>query len=151
MSNYPPDPLPPGPAPLQYSTYDTDTQTLKTLSIFWYILAAIQALAGCIAFFPIGFGLLAIVGGASSGRSDDAAAGGIFGGAFACFGFFFLIIWWGTAFLNFTVARSLPARKKKTLCFVMACLVCLGFPLGTLLGVFTLITLNKPPISASFQ
>jgi hypothetical protein len=151
MSNLPPPTPTPGESLLQYSTNDADTKTHKTLTIFWYILAAIQALVGCIALIPIGFGLLAIVTGASSGRGDDAAAGGIVGGTFACFGFFLLIIWWGIAFLNFTVARSLPARKKKTLCFVMACLVCLGFPLGTLLGVFTLITLNKPQISASFQ
>ncbi|HVX85894.1 MAG TPA: hypothetical protein VH253_14020 [Phycisphaerae bacterium] len=137
--------LPPAP---QYS-YEKDTGDLKTLSIFWYIIAALQALGGCIVVGWLLFVVLMGAGMASSGNSDDATAGAVFSGFFGCFGLFALALWWGLAFLNFVVARSLPQRKRRVLCFIMAIWICLWFPFGTILGIFTLIILNRPTVKAA--
>jgi hypothetical protein len=127
-----------------------DAEHLKILSICWYIVAALQALGGCVGLIYVGLGVLFGLGGLSTGRGDDAAAGGIFGGFFACIGIFILLLTWGIAFLNFKVGRSLVTRKHPTLCMVMAIILCLFVPLGTLLGVFTLIVLSRPTVKASF-
>ncbi len=131
------------------NSYEKDTSDLKTLSIFWYIIAALQTLTGCIVVGWILFVLLMGAGMASSGDSGDAAGGALFTGFFGCIGLFALAIWWGLAFLNFLVARGLPQRKRRTLCFIMAIWACLWFPLGTILGVFTLMILNRPSVKDS--
>jgi len=42
------------------------------------------------------------------------------------------------------VAGRFTARQKHdTFCFVMACVECLFMPLGTVLGVFTILVLNR--------
>jgi hypothetical protein len=128
------------------SDYERDTGHLNTLSIFWYIIAVIDLLGGCVFGAWIGFALLMGAGIASSGRSDDASAGAAIGGMFTCVGLIPLVLLWICSFLSFTVARSLPKRRNRTLCFILAVIVCLWFPLGTVLGVFTLIVLSRPSV-----
>src|SRR5262245_37032199 len=47
--------------------------------------------------------------------------------------------------------RNLQARRRYTLCMVVAAVACLFMPLGTILGVFTLIVLNRPSVKELFQ
>ena len=47
--------------------------------------------------------------------------------------------------------RWLSARKHKTFCFVIACIECVNMPLGTILGVFTLVVLQKPSVTVLFD
>lgn len=46
--------------------------------------------------------------------------------------------------------RALRKRLGRTLCQVLASITCLAFPLGTLLGFFTLKLLRRPSIARSF-
>jgi hypothetical protein len=147
MTTLPPDSSPP---PVVPNPVDRDAEHLRILSICWYILAALQALGGCVAMFYVVFGLAFGLLIASSGKSDDAAAGGVFGGFFVCLGVFILLLVWGLAFLNYKVGQSLALRKNSTLCMVMAILCCMWIPIGTLLGVFTLVVLSRPAVKASF-
>ncbi len=127
-----------------------DTEQLKILSIFWYIIAALQALGGCGVIAYIGFWVLIGLGMISSAEQPgDAAAGAGIGGFFVCFGVFLLVIVWGIALLNFSVARSLPTRKRRGLCLAMAAITCLFFPFGTILGILTLIVLSRPSVKAA--
>jgi len=178
MSNYPPDPsgqeswnnpppeqpgavpggMPAGAAPppgaLYYTTVDKDASDLRTLSIFWYIVAGLQALATCLIllYFVVVLGFTLIGGAAGASSNEPGAAVPIVGvGAmFLCFLMIPLATVATFAYLNYTVAKSLVARKNLTLIYVMAGIMCLGLPLGTVLGVFTFITLSRPSIKASF-
>ena len=51
---------------------------------------------------------------------------------------------------NFVVGYSLGQRKNYVFCFVIACLICINVPLGTILGVFTLLVLSRPSVKESF-
>jgi hypothetical protein len=44
-------------------------------------------------------------------------------------------------------------QRPRTLrfCFVLAVFTCLNFPLGTALGVFAIVVLNRPAMKALFQ
>ena len=42
-------------------------------------------------------------------------------------------------------------RKHYTFCFVMACVECLSVPFGTVLGVFTILVLNRASVKELFN
>ena len=46
--------------------------------------------------------------------------------------------------------RWLAARRNWTFCFVVACLSCMNVPLGTILGVFTILVLQRPGMKGVF-
>ncbi len=52
--------------------------------------------------------------------------------------------------LNLLVASSLRQRRRWMLCAVVSGLNCLQMPLGTLLGVFTLVLINRSDVRATF-
>lgn len=54
------------------------------------------------------------------------------------------------AVLTFAAGRCLVRRRNQTLIQVVAALLCLHVPLGTLLGVFTFIILGRPSIASLF-
>jgi hypothetical protein len=148
MSN-PPPPPPPYPS---YPPYDQDTSHLNTLSIFYYILAGLQCLGGCVGIIYIGLGvMLGLAGAAGGNHGGDAAAGATMGGALACVGVVILVIVGGLAYLNFLAGQSLRQRKRLALIYVMAAIACLNLPLGTILGIFTFVVLSRPSVKASFE
>jgi hypothetical protein len=55
-----------------------------------------------------------------------------------------------TMVLNFLAARWIAARSHWMFCVVVAALNCLSIPLGTILGVFTIVVLTKDPVRRSF-
>ena len=52
--------------------------------------------------------------------------------------------------LEALTGRSLATRKRYRLCFVMACIELLNFPVGTILGIFTIIVLQRPGVRDLF-
>jgi hypothetical protein len=128
---------------------DEDREHLRLLSIFHYILGALFGLFGCIPIIHLSLGL-AIVSGATSGpggAGPPPAVGWIF---IAVGGGIMLMLWTLAGCLLFA-GRCLAVQKAYTFCFVVACLSCLQMPLGTLLGVFTIIVLVRPSVKARFE
>lgn len=127
-----------------------DAQHLRYLSIGHYIAAAITALFACfpLIHFSIGLALLLtpsdLVGGEPFPQRWVGVIFALIGGAAVLFG-------WAVAALIFIAGRSLAARKRYIFCFVVAGLCCAGFPLGTVLGVFTILVLTRPTVKAMFQ
>ena len=73
------------------------------------------------------------------------------------FGLFFVIIagsimlfGWLFAFLTFLAGRYLTKQKNYVFCLVMAGVICMFFPFGTVLGVFTIIVLMRDSVRESF-
>ena len=54
------------------------------------------------------------------------------------------------AVLMIMTGLNLQRRKGHTFCQVVAGLTCLSIPLGTILGVFTFIVLNRPEVKVMF-
>ncbi|MEL7337593.1 MAG: hypothetical protein AAFN70_15475 [Planctomycetota bacterium] len=80
----------------------------------------------------------------ANGNAAPAAAFGIAGVFMAIIGLLFSLLIGGSGALLVYAGKNLGARTNYTLCMVAACLVCLKVPIGTALGIFTLVTLNKP-------
>ena len=126
---------------------DRDAEHLRLLSIFYYVLAAFNALASCFCLIFLLVGVVLIVVGA---QSSDAAVAVVFGGFFVGMAAFALAIGVGVAALLYYTGRFLGERSHYTYCFVIAVLCCLSVPLGTVLGVFTLVVLSRPTVKALF-
>lgn len=135
----------PAPAP-SVDTTAQDLEHLRLLSIFHYIVAGITALFSLFPVIHLVIGI-AMVTGKMEGSDPNAAFAGWF-----FVGFAVLFIGLGLTFAGFIAyaGRCLRQRRRHTLCLVVAALACMMMPFGTVLGVFTLISLTKPPVKALF-
>jgi hypothetical protein len=52
---------------------------------------------------------------------------------------------------NFMSARFIKKRKHKTFSLVVAGFNCIQIPLGTVLGVFTIIVLMRPSVQSGYE
>ena len=124
-----------------------DEEHLKYLVIGHYILGA---LLGLISLFPVihvVVGLSILFGGFPEGDNPPPVW---FGGMFAGIGTFLILLFLSWAILNLVVARSLAKRKRHLFCMIVSGVNCLSAPVGTLLGVFTLIVLFRDSVKPMF-
>jgi hypothetical protein len=125
-----------------------DEEQLHLLSVFHYVLAAICALCSLFPLIYFGIGL-AMMAGAGGDRPEPF--GPLLAGCFvAGIGGLFLVAAVGYALALFLAARFLAERRRHTFCVVVAAISCSFTPLGTVLGVFTLIVLFRPSVRAQF-
>ena len=125
-----------------------DDSTLDLLGVLFYVYAGLVALVG------LGLGGVGVVEAvvastvvATAHAPPAAAFGALFLFLFAGLGVLLL----GKAVLVFFAGRALRGRTSFVLPIVAACLSLLNFPLGTALGVATLVFLNKPEVKARFR
>ena len=72
------------------------------------------------------------------------------GWMFVIMGSVFILIGWAISICIIVPGRKLKQRKNRMYCMVVAGIECMFMPFGTVLGVFTLITLNKDSIKETF-
>lgn len=124
-----------------------DLEHLKLLSIFHYVAAGMAAIVACIPFIHFFMGL-ALATGTLGDADHEGRTAGIFIMAFAAL---FISIGWVFAALVAFAGRSLAQRKRYTYCLVTAGVECIFMPVGTVLGVFTIIVLVRDSVKALFQ
>lgn len=125
-----------------------DEEHLRLLSILHYVWGGLVACGSCFGaiYAIIGGGVMTAAAAQQGNNAPPAFVGAIF---FLIGGFIVLLV--GTlSALTILAGRSLAQRKRYTFCLVMACLSCLSVPLGTALGVFTIIVLQRPTVKAMF-
>jgi len=69
---------------------------------------------------------------------------------FIVLGSMFVLLGWTCAIFMMVTAGKLRRRESRLFCCVMAGIACVSVPLGTVLGVFTLIVLMRPSVQALF-
>lgn len=119
---------------------------LRTLEILHYVYGAFEILCAVLVFFffkSMGMFLQSdFVADESNGDPAPAIVGGVvstIGWAISGFVLFFGI-------LNIISGRNIGLRRSRTFSMVMAGIDCLNLPLGTPLGIFTLIELSKEDV-----
>ncbi|QGZ89200.1 hypothetical protein GQR42_06000 [Microcystis aeruginosa FD4] len=124
---------------------NNDRQHLKLLSIFHYIMGGILAFFFLFPLIHFTIGLLIItesISVHSSGNLPPQAAGYFF----AVVGGLFFILGEVFAIATIVSGRFLKRRQRYWFSFVMACILCSFTPLGTILGVFTIIVLSRQSV-----
>lgn len=124
-----------------------DASYLQVLSIAYYVFVGLDVLA---IVFTAGYAALMVNLLPELRPSSGAAPPDVF-------------LWWLKAAVVVTVAinllsvvahlmtaRRLRERRGMKFCRIVAALTCLSIPLGTVLGVFTLIALGRPSMKALF-
>ncbi|HEY0548534.1 MAG TPA: hypothetical protein VGF13_02975 [Verrucomicrobiae bacterium] len=125
---------------------DQDAEHLKILSILYYVWGGLTACLSCFGFLYAIIGVVAIAAGIQGQEGPPAVVGGMF----MFIGAVFVVLGAAVGGLTIWAGRCLAQRQRYTLCFVMACLSCLSVPLGTALGVFTIIVLQRPTVKTMF-
>jgi hypothetical protein len=62
----------------------------------------------------------------------------------------FILLGWTVATLLLVAGQRLRKRRSYNFCFVVAAISCAFAPMGTVLGVFTIIVLSRPTVKAIF-
>jgi hypothetical protein len=130
-----------------------DLEHLRLLSIFHYVVAGIGALFACFPCFHLAFGLiLAITPGAiEHGTRGNPEISQFIGAMMAGIAGVMILAGWTLALCVFLSARFLAVQRNYTFCLVIACILCIMVPFGTVLGVFTIIVLMRPSVKSLFN
>ena len=131
---------------------DRDREQLNLLAIFHYIVAGLAAL---FSFFPLIYTAIGVIF-IFAARNGTAKPGEelppeFLGWIFAVLGSLLFVIGVVMAISILMAGRSLALRKRYTFAFIIACIECLFFPFGTILGVFTIVTLSRESVKALFE
>ncbi len=124
-----------------------DLEHLKLLAIFHYVAAGMTALVACIPLLHFFVGL-ALSTGAFPDTDPEARTIGV---VFMALAAIFILAGWTLALLIAFAGRSLQQRRRYMYCLVVAGIECLFMPVGTVLGVFTIIVLVRDSVKELFR
>jgi hypothetical protein len=123
---------------------DRRHEHLRLLAIFHFVYAGLLVLGTLVPIFWLLTASLWWPELAAEAQRDGAEMPTMATGAMAlAFGAFGVLLGWIWAGCLVMAGRSLLARRRYTYCLVIAGLTCLSIPIGTALGVTTLVILNR--------
>jgi len=121
-----------------------DIEHLRLLAIFHYILGGLQFFCACFPLIYVGLGV-AMVKGAFDNQPGQAPPKEM--------GWFFIVLFGAAAVLGWVYAiclliagRCLQRQRGYIFCMVVAAFSCVHIPLGTVLGIFTILVLCRPNV-----
>lgn len=128
---------------------DQDREQLRLLSLFHYVVGG---LLGVFSLFPgiyVGLGLAMVFNPGSFDKGNPPPP--FVGWLFVVIGAVGILVGLTLTVLTLVAGRRLAKYRSHTYCLVVAALLCLFMPLGTVLGVFTLIVLMRPSVKQLFS
>jgi len=132
-------------------TENIDQKHLQLISTFHYVVGGILVFFACMPLIHFSVGI-AIMSGALDGANNANQGPPVFFGAiFAVMGALFFIIGQALAWLIIYSGKQIKKREHYTFSFVLACVMCMFMPLGTILGIFTIILLSKESIKQLYK
>ena len=135
-------------APQRQSAFlGDDLEHLRLLSVFHYVVAGLMGLVSLLPSIHLALGLLMATG--HLAPEDEGSR--VIGWLMASCASFFMILGLAFAGLVALAGRSLAQRRRYNLCLVVAAMLCLFVPFGTVLGVFTIIVLVRSSVKALFD
>ena len=126
-----------------------DIKNMELLSPFHYIVGGTTALFSCIPFIHVFIGL-AMISGKFFKDGKGSGPPALFGWMFVIMGAVFIVLGWSMTVCMIVAGKKLKRYKNRVFCMVVAGMECMLMPFGTILGVFTLIVLNKNSIKELF-
>jgi len=127
-----------------------DAEQLRLLSLFHYIIAGLTALVSLFPVVHLIMGILFIVAPEIWENSGEAPPKA-FGWIFIIVAAGFILFGWTVAILMVVAGRKIAQRKSRSFCIGVAAIECLFFPLGTALGIFTIIVLVRDSVADLFE
>lgn len=125
-----------------------DNEHMRLLSLACTIAGIVLALLYSFPLIHVALGLMMVTGAIPADKNGPPPA--LFGWFFVIFGLLFVLAGWLVGGLTVYAGRCLARREKKTFIQVMAAILCLFMPIGTILGVFILVVMSRPSVAAQF-
>lgn len=126
-------------------------ENLRLLSIFHYVVAGIVGIFSCLPIIHIVLGMLMLIKpDMMCGEDCTEAPPAFVGWLFIGIGAMVMLGGFTLAIMTALAGRFLARHRHYTFCMAVAAALCLFMPFGTLLGVFTLITITKSDVKALF-
>lgn len=125
-----------------------DLEHLKWLSVGFYVYAGLTALFACFPLIHLALGIALITGNLDDGKNPPPPA--FFGWFFVGAATIFIVIGWALAVASLLAGKYLKQQKNYTFIFVIAVISCMFAPLGTVLGIFTIIVLMRDSVKQLF-
>ncbi|MCU0794337.1 MAG: hypothetical protein MUF31_00175 [Akkermansiaceae bacterium] len=151
-----PNPQPPALPPMHLQVQSRDAEHIRLLSLFHYIFAGLSLVGGLLFVLYIAMAIM-MMRGFSTMSSSSPGAGAPPAGMFEMIGVVYLVmgILGCLAALamgvgSFFAAKGLAERRRRTFIYVVSAFQCLLMPLGTVLGIFTILVLERPSVRALF-
>ncbi|KMM73739.1 hypothetical protein ACP93_20125 [Xanthomonas sp. NCPPB 1128] len=124
------------------------TTDLDNLARLYAVMAGLQFFVALLVGAVLAYGMREEARLNAVGQSPDQAQSGVIAivmlSILLGFGLLSLV-------LKVLLARALRQRRRLGLCYAGAVITCFGFPLGTALGIATLLTLQRPAVAALFR
>ncbi len=128
-----------------------DEEHLRLLAIFHYVVAVLGALFACFPLIHVAIGLMLFHHRGFPNQAGQDVPPQWFGLVFVVVGGFFVLLGWTAAICTFISGRYLARRRKRLFSFVMAAILCMFMPFGTILGIFTLIVLSRESVQQLYR
>lgn len=129
---------------------DQDQEHLRLLTVFHYVYAGMVALFACFPIIHLVVGILMLTKPDTfSGPNNPPPA--LIGYLFAIMGGAFVVGGWMLAICTFLVGRFLASRRHYVFCLIISGVNCIVVPLGTVLGVVTIMVLLRPTVKTLFS
>ncbi len=147
---------PPPPPPVAYRSdpiTDVDLTHLNVLAICFWVWGGITALFSSIGLIHVAMGVAMISGnfpGPTTMPNSQIPAEQFVGWMFVILGSAFVMFGWLIGGLSIYAGFCLKRHRRWMLCMIVASLNCISIPIGTALGVFTIIVLVRPRVKAMF-
>ena len=139
---YPYPPVQPDPAAIR-SKDESDLNLLSVLHYVWTGFLGCTGL-GVLAYFALVGELVA------SAPHHGSAHGPDVGAIMIIIGVMVVVLMIPMIVLHILAAAGLKKRTRYWLIFVMSCWACTSVPLGTALGIFSILVLQRPSVKALF-
>ena len=131
---------------------------LRICSIFQYVVGSFLALISCFPLLYFMIGVFMVVAGFAAPNAPGQSEPGVgqmapffvVGGVFMTIGGLIALTGLTVAIMIIITGRRLRKRKSYGFCLTMGAIECLFMPLGTILGVLTVILLANHDVKESF-
>ncbi len=120
---------------------------LDLISTFHYVWGGLKLFVSLSVLIYVAMGIGMIWSGSETGEAELLFSGGVF----LIFGIFAFLIVVALGIMSLLCGKYIKERRNRMFCLVMAGLACANAPLGTILGIFTIIEIEKPEIKAMFE
>jgi D-alanyl-lipoteichoic acid acyltransferase DltB (MBOAT superfamily) len=127
-----------------------DSEHLRLLAIFHYIVAGIAALFSCFPILYLAFGVLMLSGAVTERNPADEKVATVVGVFIIALSVVAIVVALAFSILLILSGTYLRRHVNYTFCLAMAGVACVFMPFGTVLGVFTILVLVRPSVKSAF-
>ncbi|MDP0495747.1 MAG: hypothetical protein Q7Q73_06015 [Verrucomicrobiota bacterium JB024] len=121
-----------------------DDSHLNMLATAHKVIGIVGMVFACVPLIHVTIGILVLTG--ALNHSGHAQAPALAGLMFVLIGGLIFLVGQALAVCTLRSGRFLRERRNYTFSFVIGCILCTVFPIGTALGIFTLIVLSRPSV-----